>query len=61
MDESCEKSRQDQISRLKDHQIDGSFCVVISEVLTDLERIQDHYHNLAQQLFYDEQSLQQAK
>lgn len=50
MDECCEKSRQDQIGRLKDHKIDGSLCVVFSEVLTDLERIQDHYHNLAIQL-----------
>lgn len=54
MDECCEKSRQDQIQRLRNQQIDGSLCVVFSEVLTDLERIHDHYHNLAQQLYHEE-------
>lgn len=54
MDQCCEKSRQDQIQRLRNQQIDGSLCVVFSEVLTDLERIHDHYHNLAQQLYHEE-------
>ena len=54
MDQYCEKSRQDQIQRLRNQQIDGSLCVVFSEVLTDLERIHDHYHNLAQQLYHEE-------
>ena len=54
MDQCCEKSRQDQIKRLRSQQIDGSLCVVFSEVLTDLERIHDHYHNLAQQLYHEE-------
>ena len=54
MDQCCEKSRQDQIKRLRNQQIDGSLCVVFSEVLTDLERIHDHYHNLAQQLYHEE-------
>ena len=54
MDQYCEKSRQDQIKRLRSQQIDGSLCVVFSEVLTDLERIHDHYHNLAQQLYHEE-------
>ena len=53
MDQCCEKSRQDQIQRLRNQQIDGSLCVVFSEVLTDLERIHDHYHNLAQQLYHE--------
>lgn len=54
MDQCCEKSRQDQIQRLRNQQIDGSLCVVFSEVLTDLERIHDHYYNLAQQLYHEE-------
>ena len=54
MDQCCEKSRQDQIKRLRSQQIDGSLCVVFSEVLTDLERIHDHYHNVAQQLYHEE-------
>ena len=54
MDQCCEKSRQDQIQRLRNQQTDGSLCVVFSEVLTDLERIHDHYHNLAQQLYHEE-------
>ena len=51
MDLCCDRNRQLQIDRLMNQKIEGSLCVVFSEILTDLERIQDHFHNLAHQLY----------